>query len=142
MTFERIEALLRAAAGRGFAALEFSEGNAALRVVFGQASTGVGQGPEVPTARTEPSAGATPARRDAEPHAIIAPCVGFLRLRHPSGSALPTPGDAVSAGSLVGFVQAGPLLHPVAAPRAGVLGPALAADGAGVGYGAPLFSLS
>lgn len=132
MTFERIEALLRAAEGRGLAALEFAEDGAALRVVFRQNFPGAAQAPEA----------ARGPRREAAPPGIVAPCVGFLRLRHPASAAMPVPGEAISAGSIVAFVQAGPLLHPVAATRAGVLGPALVADGAPVGYGMPLFALS
>lgn len=134
MTFERIEALLRAARGSGLALLEYGEGDAALRVVFAPTPTDARQAPAtVAPERT----GA-----QAEPPGINSPAVGFLRLRHPVGPALPAPGDAVAEGSVVAFVQAGPLLHPVAAPRAGVLGPPLAAEGAPLGCGTPLFQLS
>lgn len=137
MTLEKIEALLGMAAGRGLAVLDYAEGGARLSVSFaapGRPAAAQGSG--------------SPADRAAKPLAALpaacvsAPGVGFFRARHPAGGSLPAEGDQVAAGTVVAFIQAGPVLEAVVAGQAGRLGARLVAEGAGVGFGTPLFDIS
>lgn len=74
---------------------------------------------------------------------ISSPSVGAFLHGHPSqGEPLVVPGDAVSAGQLVGLLQIGPILLPVVAPKHGTIAAVLASDGAPVGYADPLIQLS
>ncbi|MCA0244123.1 MAG: acetyl-CoA carboxylase biotin carboxyl carrier protein subunit [Proteobacteria bacterium] len=87
----------------------------------------------------------------AEPHAeaqpeapliVSAPSVGVFLHRHPlRADDLAAPGTAVAAGQVLGLLQIGPLLLPVAAPAAALLQDRLAPHGAAVGYGTPLAAL-
>lgn len=75
-------------------------------------------------------------------HAVTAPSVGIFLHRHPLRTTpLAAPGTAVRVGQVVGLLQIGALLLPVAAPRVGVVTSVLVADGSPVGYGAPLLEL-
>ncbi|ARE40714.1 Biotin carboxyl carrier protein of acetyl-CoA carboxylase [Rhodovulum sp. P5] len=67
---------------------------------------------------------------------------GLFRAVHP-GRTEPeaTIGQQVTAGQILAFIEAGRLLHPVVAETPGTLGECLVADGALVGYGAPVFAL-
>ncbi|WP_323989704.1 hypothetical protein [Nguyenibacter sp. L1] len=47
----------------------------------------------------------------------------------------------VAAGTILGFVEIGPALLPIVAPRDGVVQAVLAADGAPIGYHAPAFAI-
>jgi biotin carboxyl carrier protein len=132
MTAEQIEALVRAAEGRGLAALEFAAESFKLSVVF-EREQEPGNAPSVQAPRAVPL---LPPQT-----AIVSPGVGLFRLRHPVGGAVPKRGDRLAAGATVAFVQAGPLLQPVTAPREGTLGVSHVDDGVGVGYGTPLFEL-
>jgi len=79
---------------------------------------------------------------DAAGTAITAPLAGEFLTRHPAREApFVQPGDAVKAGDVLGLVRVGPVFTPVTAPQDGVVLDLLAAPGAVVGYGAPLFSL-
>ena len=80
----------------------------------------------------------------AEPIAknVRAPGVGVFRLAHPTtGYPVVETGQPVRKGETVGVLQVGPHLKAVVSPADGVLGAALAEDGAVVGYGTPLYGL-
>jgi acetyl-CoA carboxylase biotin carboxyl carrier protein len=77
-----------------------------------------------------------------EKDVIRANGVGRFLTRHPlQESPLVRPGDAVWPGQTIGLLQVGALLVPVHAPAHGLVAGFLAADGALVGYGAPLVQL-
>lgn len=137
MTLEKIEALLRMAANRGLAALDYAEGGTRLSVSF--AAPG---GPAAAEDAGIPLNGAAKPRPAAPSACIPAPGVGFFRACHPAGGTLPAEGEQVAAGTVVAFLQAGPVLQPVVAGSAGTLGARLVVEGAGVGFGTPLFALS
>jgi acetyl-CoA carboxylase biotin carboxyl carrier protein len=78
----------------------------------------------------------------AEPLTVTAPWLGVFLHRHPlRAEALAAPGAAVQAGQVLGLLQIGPLLLPVAAPADAFVIEPLAEHGAVVGYGTPLFAL-
>lgn len=114
MTSEFIADLVRRAVPHRIGALDFTHGNAAVRLRF-----------------AVPGAPAT---------VIGSPAVGRLRFGHPMGGAAVAPGDRIARGQAIAFVEAGMLLHAVVAPAGGVLGAAFAEDGAPVGFGDPLFA--
>jgi acetyl-CoA carboxylase biotin carboxyl carrier protein len=73
---------------------------------------------------------------------VAASSVGVFRHGHPLRAApLAPPGTRVRAGDPLGLLRIGALLIAVVAPRDGVVDRMLAADGALVGYGAPLARL-
>lgn len=73
---------------------------------------------------------------------VKAPGVGRFHHGHPvTGQPITTPGQRVEAGQIVGLLQIGSCLRPVMASHVGVIGPAVAEDGALVGYGAILYPL-
>jgi acetyl-CoA carboxylase biotin carboxyl carrier protein len=73
---------------------------------------------------------------------VTAPSLGVFLHRHPlRAEALAAPGTAVQAGQVLGLLQIGSLLLPVAAPADAFVIEALAEHGAAVGYGTPLFAL-
>ena len=98
-----------------------------------------GQG-ETITLRRDGAATPTPATVEAAPTlSIRSPSVGIFRTHHPMKSEpLAEPGRAVAAGDVVGLIQIGSLYVHVPAPAAGTVTASIAADGAVVGYGAPL----
>lgn len=80
-------------------------------------------------------------RRDPPPAAMLtATAIGHLRLTHPARAPRSFPCD-VMAGEAVAYLQAGPLLRAVIAPRACQVGPPLLPEGTLVGYGTPVFAL-
>ena len=71
-----------------------------------------------------------------------APSVGVFLHAHPQHDApLARLGERIDAGQPVGLLQIGPLLLPVAAPRAGVLSAFLVPEGSTTGWGTPLVEL-
>ncbi|GAA1557851.1 hypothetical protein GCM10009827_093470 [Dactylosporangium maewongense] len=79
----------------------------------------------------------TPARA-----ALTSPAVGvFYRAPEPDAAPFVAVGDTVTEGQQIGIVEAMKLMIPVHAERAGRIAEALAADGAPVEYGEPLFAL-
>ncbi|BEP38755.1 hypothetical protein GmRootV59_51640 (plasmid) [Variovorax sp. V59] len=73
---------------------------------------------------------------------VHAPSVGVFLHSHPLAAApLVRIGQRVDAGQAVGLLKIGPLLLPVTAPQAGIVGGIHVADGLAVGYGAPLVDL-
>ncbi|CAK7259888.1 MULTISPECIES: hypothetical protein [unclassified Shinella] len=73
-----------------------------------------------------------------EGHAVRAPMAGLFRDRHPAAmetGPLAGAGRALEAGAIAGFVEVGPVLLPVIASKAGMVGEIHArADGL-IGYG-------
>ncbi len=70
--------------------------------------------------------------------AITAPMAGLFRDRHPvvpETEPLASEGRALEAGAFAGFVEVGPVLLPVIAPSAGLVGEIHARDGQLIGYG-------
>lgn len=95
---------------------------------------------------------ATPAMEDAASagvpaappsvSAVTAASVGIFLHRHPlRATPLAATGTTVQAGQVVGLLQIGALLLPVAAPRAGVVASVLVDHGSLVGYGTTLLEL-
>lgn len=67
--------------------------------------------------------------------------IGRFRLNHPARPAHPEFPRRVTGGTVVAFLQSGPLLRAVTAERDCTLGPPLVGDGAVIGYGTALFAL-
>lgn len=125
MTVEEIERLTAWCASAGIDEIEVSEAGFSLRLRVQAAVT------ETPAAAAE-----------AVFKGVRAPGVGVFRLDHPTtGRPVAEPGQTVRKGETVGVLQVGPCLKAVLAPADGVLGAALAEDGAVVGYGTPLYEL-
>ncbi len=82
---------------------------------------------------------------ESETVPVHATSVGVFLLSHPLATAPLAPlariGERVDAGQTVGLLKIGPLLLPVTAPQAGIVGGIHAADGLAVGYGTPLVDL-
>lgn len=130
MTLEEIERLATLCADSGIGEIELAEAGFSLRLRMAPAVAEAPESPsELPKAE-DPFKG------------VRAPGVGVFRLCHPTtGRPVAEPGSAVRKGETVGLLQDGPCLKAVTAPADGVLGAALAEDGAVVGYGAPLYDL-
>ncbi|MGP2492149.1 acetyl-CoA carboxylase biotin carboxyl carrier protein [Mesorhizobium sp. PUT5] len=128
MTLEEIERLAASCAAAGIGEIELAQAGFSLRLRMG------------------PVAGETPVVEAPKVEAVFkgvrAPGVGVFRLDHPTtGRPVAEPGRNVRKGQTVGVLQVGPCLKAVVAPADGVLGAALAEDGAVVGYGTPLYAL-
>lgn len=124
MTLEEIEACIRLMERHGVAKFSLSRDGETL--TLRRAATL----PPRSAATPEPSASVT----------IRAPAAGVFRTAHPAdGERRVAETHAVQPGEIIAFLQIGPCLRPVAAAGAGVLGAALVADGALVGFGAGLF---
>lgn len=76
-------------------------------------------------------------------HTVKAASVGVYRHAHPlQAEPLARPGQAVRAGQVIGLLQVGALLLPVAAPQDGRLLAHLLDDGGLAGWGTPLATLA
>ncbi|MFC3321117.1 acetyl-CoA carboxylase biotin carboxyl carrier protein [Mesorhizobium cantuariense] len=128
MTVEEIERLTAWCASAGIGEIELSEAGFSLRLHM-QAVVAETPAAEAPKAETAFKG-------------VRAPGVGVFRLDHPTtGRSVAEPGQTVRKGETVGVLQVGPCLKAIVAPADGVLGAALAEDGAVVGYGTPLYEL-
>jgi len=115
--------------GADLALLELRGPGANLRLVNDGASVRVVEGEE-------------PKSVDAPTITVGASSPGIFLDRHPlHDRAIAAVAADVRAGEPLGFLQVGPLLLAVPAPRAGMVTDVLAAHGTIVGYGAPLFVL-
>jgi len=95
------------------------------------------------------SEGAAPAAEDREPaadaepaaagglFAVVAPMVGIFRAAS-ARSPQVSPGDSVSAGQVIGAIEAMKVANDIPSPVAGVVREVVAGDGAAVEYGQPL----
>ncbi|MGY4503975.1 acetyl-CoA carboxylase biotin carboxyl carrier protein [Bradyrhizobium sp. GM24.11] len=111
------------------ALLELRGPSANLRLVNDSASVRVVEGEESPSV-------------DATSMTVRAPSPGIFLDRHPlSERAIALVAADVPAGEPLGFLQVGPLLMAVPAPRTGTVTDVLAAHRTIVGYGTPLFVL-
>ncbi|MEY9120575.1 hypothetical protein [Bradyrhizobium yuanmingense] len=111
------------------ALLELRGPNATLRLVNDGASVRVVEGEETPSV-------------DALSLTVRAPSPGIFLDRHPLHEcAVASVAADVWAGDPLGFLQIGPLLLAVPAPRVGTLTDVLVPHGTIVGYGTPLFVL-
>lgn len=73
---------------------------------------------------------------------VAASSVGVFQLEHPArGEALASRGTRVRAGQVLGLLQIGALLLPVAAPHDGTVAAVLIEPGTAVSYGTPLVEL-
>lgn len=130
MTPDEIEKLADACARHGIGEIELARSGFSLRMRIGAAAG------EAPAATVVPKA-------EAAFQGVRAPGVGIFRVDHPTtGRPVASAGQPVRKGDTVGVLQAGPCLRAVVAPADGVLGAAMAEDGAVVGYGAPLYELT
>jgi acetyl-CoA carboxylase biotin carboxyl carrier protein len=130
MTVEEIERLAAWCASAGIGEIEVSEAGFSLRLHM-----------QAVVAST-PMAGVAP-KAETVFKGVCAPGVGVFRIDHPTtGHPVAGPGQTVRQGETVGVLQVGPCLKAVLAPADGVLGAALAEDGAIVGYGTPLYELA
>jgi len=115
--------------GAGLALLELRSPSATLRLINDGVSVRVIEGDEIPPV-------------DAPSMTVRAPSPGIFLDRHPlHGCAIALADINVRAGEPLGFLQIGPLLLAVPAPRAGMVTDVLIAHGTIVGYGTPLFVL-
>ena len=129
MTVEEIERLAAWCASAGIGEIELAEAGFSLRL-------------HVQAVAETPVAAAEPPKAETVFKGVRAPGVGVFRLDHPTtGRPIAEPGQTVRKGETVGVLQVGPCLKAVVAPADGVLGAALAEDGAVVGYGTPLYEL-
>ena len=84
-------------------------------------------------------------RTEPTPTAVMtmkAPIAGVFCSQHPSSSDAPEDlPRMVSNATVLGFLRLGPILVPLAAPKAGVLTRQFVADGALVGFGDTLFQI-
>jgi acetyl-CoA carboxylase biotin carboxyl carrier protein len=84
----------------------------------------------------------TEARTKLVEHLVRAKGIGSFRPSHPRRSEpAAQPGDRVEATTIVGFLQAGSLLVPVVAGRAGRVQQLHVEAGSLVGYGDPILTL-
>ncbi|RXH38706.1 hypothetical protein XH99_00095 [Bradyrhizobium nanningense] len=113
----------------GLALLELRGPSASLRLVNDGVSVRAVDGEEIPPV-------------DALSITVRAPSPGIFLDRHPlHAQAIALIGANVRAGEPLGFLQIGPLLLAVLAPRSGMVTDVLIAHGTVVGYGEPLFVL-
>jgi acetyl-CoA carboxylase biotin carboxyl carrier protein len=132
MSLEEIGRLSEAGRRAGIALLEISSGGMSVRLKFETCEQDERMPPPVPSA---------PPVRSAD-NRIRSPGVGLFRLAHPATGRSPVhEGQTIGKGQVVGFLQIGPTVRPVVAPKPGVLGEPLVEDGRVVGYGTPLFPL-
>ena len=91
----------------------------------------------------EPATAAAPLNIEDNTFHIVSPVVGWFRYGDTPQGAPPLVevGQAVKSGQRLGMIEAVEVVHTVTADRDGVLVEVLAADGAGVEYGQPLFVL-
>lgn len=113
----------------GLSVIEVEDGDMALRLVFDVA------------AAVDAPVGVTIQEPAPTPLTVLSPCVGRFVRHHPLGGGAGE-GTRVRAGEVVAFVAAGGLLHPATAPADGLIGAALVAEGAGVGYGVALIGFT
>lgn len=79
--------------------------------------------------------------REAVP--VLAQSIGRLRLQHPRRDRPPVvPGDRVSKGMLLGYLEVDQTLSGVISDTDGVLSEVVATDGALVGYGQHVFTIA
>jgi biotin carboxyl carrier protein len=103
-----------------------------LDLAFGDSRLTLRRPPFVAAVPAAPEAGATV--RDARSLAIASPLVGVF---HPSVAV----GDVVSAGQVIGAIEALGMPTSVDAPQPGTVEDVLAIDGSAVEYGQPLVLL-
>lgn len=84
----------------------------------------------------EPAIGAAPASAGGV-FTVTAPMVGIFRAATARSSQV-APGDNVSAGQVIGAIEAMKVANEIPSPLAGVVREVVAADGAAVEYGQPL----
>lgn len=92
------------------------------------------------TIRLAEAGSAAPAPRPVR--VVASPALGRFLTRHPSAAEpLARPGARVKAGEIIALLDAGNVLIPVEAPCDGIMGRALAAEGAVAGYDDPLIEI-
>ncbi|MFZ6047380.1 acetyl-CoA carboxylase biotin carboxyl carrier protein [Pseudomonas sp. CR3202] len=130
MTPKMIEEIASLLNRRGLEAIEFEQGNAALRMVRGA------KGPSNVIHAPAPEA----AEAVAKAMICHSPGMGFLRLIHPQREAPNVAvGDHVGDGETLAYLQCGALLREVTANCSGTVKQLLAVEGELVGFGQPLF---
>lgn len=96
---------------------------------------GLAELPELAQVEREPAARAVAAGAGLYP--VLAPMVGIFRAA-PGRGAEVSAGDSVSAGQVIGAIEAMKVANDIPSPVGGVVHEVLAADGAAVEYGQPL----
>lgn len=139
MTPQSIESLIEALEAGTATELKFDVGGARLRL-----RRDTMRKPVSATTGADRAEGLGAQQDDARgAAAILSPATGRFARLHPLAEATHQDGDKVCpAGTLVGFLQIGPLLSGVAAPSNGTVVAQLVADGTTVGFGTPLLSFA
>ncbi|MBS0455025.1 MAG: acetyl-CoA carboxylase biotin carboxyl carrier protein subunit [Proteobacteria bacterium] len=98
---------------------------------------------EVREAAPAHSPATAPAPQAAATTLVRAGSVGIVLHSHPLRTEpLVQPGQQVAAGQALALLRIGPVLLPVAAPRAGVVSRIFSSHESAVGFGAPLVELA
>lgn len=127
ISYDAIERTVRRLERAQVATFEYQDENVCLRLRLGsagpvQASAGIKTEKSAETGRTS--------------------AAGIFTSSHPvSNEDAMASGTPVRAGQIVGYVQVGPVVRPVTAPRDGVIGRRLVDNGTLVGAEQPLFEL-
>ncbi|MGG7581958.1 acetyl-CoA carboxylase [Rhizobium sp. Nf11,1] len=125
-----IALLTEALTAAGVGGLEISRPGAQLRIVIS------GEG-EARISATE----ATPRAPGSAQAVVKAPMAGRFCVDHPAAALPQDLPRSLSVADILGFIRVGDVLLPLRAGRSGVLTRLLAAPGALVGYGDPLFEI-
>ncbi|VVE78669.1 acetyl-CoA carboxylase biotin carboxyl carrier protein [Pandoraea sputorum] len=130
MTLEDIGEIVATLEASDVIECEVTSGAHALRIRLDRVPQPVV--PLLPKSDDEPAVAAA----TAQP--VLSPATGFLRLRHPLGDSLLTPGLAVKTGQIVAYLEVESVLSPIVATVDGVIGAINVSDGDLVTFGASI----
>ena len=137
----RIEEIIAIAEQHDLDALEVEDSDGAVRVVRRSGGANVIPSSEVGSASAPPDQPAA-AREPLPPGATVvpSPVVGvFTPVAEGEASVPVQPGDRITKGQVLGYVEAMKMATQVCAPADGVLSESLVAEGQAVQFGDPLF---
>ena len=139
---DQLGELLRLVDGSDVEQLEVEQGGARFvvrRDLGGDSDSDTNAAPVGRVEAVRPAVEQPPAAPRADSFVITAPVVGvYRRSAGGKGEALLEPGDAVTAGQVVGAVEAMGMLNRVQSERAGVVQEVMVREGQPVEYGQPL----